>query len=343
MTIFCLRQAKIIVCRCPEGIDWHWYQMSDSCGQATKVCVLDQESQRNRCVIIFSWLVAGLSVSDGQLPLGHRLCRRVLALVLRYLSPQASSNEGRDERQTLLRPVQSSHQSSITHYLTLLPLSQRSLRHRCMNMFSHFYPKVKLKEVCEKCTEVDLSHCFSVLPSSEEWRWYQFSSRQQTSKSSRVFSLSDDSTWGLPSASSCSSRMFFVAVTSPSNLSYSLHDRSSSWFGHRRTLWRSALTMFVFKRGNNRVQHVCVCVCVCEYGAWLTAVILESSLQVLSRPLCSKSLCWMTPCMAAGLSEPISISWLADNSAVSRVCWRNKRLIKRTYTVMLSVVVVNSK
>lgn len=55
----------------------------------------------------------------------------------------------------------------------------------------------------------------------------------------------------------------------------------------------------------------------------LTAVTLEISLQVLRRPLSSRSLCWMTLCMAAALSEPISISWLADNRAVSRVCWWN--------------------
>lgn len=50
----------------------------------------------------------------------------------------------------------------------------------------------------------------------------------------------------------------------------------------------------------------------------LTAVTLDSSLQVLRRPLCSKSLCWTT----AGSSEPSSISWLADRRAVSSVCWK---------------------
>lgn len=118
------------------------------------------------------------------------------------------------------------------------------------------------------------------------------------------------STWGLPSASSCSSRMFLVTVTSPSILSYSLHNRSNSWFGEDE--------VSVSDNVPDRVKRLCVC---SVFG--LTAVTLEISLQVLRRPLSSRSLCWMTLCMAAGLSEPISISWLADNRAVSRVCWLN--------------------
>lgn len=65
----------------------------------------------------------------------------------------------------------------------------------------------------------------------------------------------------------------------------------------------------------------------------LTAVTLDISLQVLRRPLSSRSLCWMTLCMAAGLSEPISISWLADNRAVSRVCWWNTQNIESVNNV----------
>lgn len=67
----------------------------------------------------------------------------------------------------------------------------------------------------------------------------------------------------------------------------------------------------------------------------LTAVTLDISRQVLRRPLSSRSLCWMTLCMAAGLSEPISISWLADNRAVSRVCWWNTHKISNQETAWL--------
>lgn len=58
-----------------------------------------------------------------------------------------------------------------------------------------------------------------------------------------------------------------------------------------------------------------------ESESELTAVTLDSSLQVLSKPLCRTSLCWTRLCMAAVL-EPLCSpsSWLADSSTVSRVC-----------------------
>lgn len=89
-----------------------------------------------------------------------------------------------------------------------------------------------------------------------------------------------------------------------------------------RVIWTGSVKYFLMyiKEKQGMSSLVCVSVCISVDGVRLTAVILESSLQVLSRPLCSKSLCWMTLCIVAGSSEPISISWLADSSAVSRVC-----------------------
>lgn len=141
-------------------------------------------------------------------------------------------------------------------------------------------------------------------------------------------------TWGLPSVSSCSSRMFLVTVTSPSILSYCLHNCSSSWFTEDAT--------FVSDNVEDRERQSQACV----WGvSGLTAVTLDISLQVLRRPLSSRSLCWTTLCMAAGLSEPISISWLADNRAVSRVCWWNTQVIDsvNNVTVPVTATVQNSK
>lgn len=66
------------------------------------------------------------------------------------------------------------------------------------------------------------------------------------------FSLKKCPTWGLPSASSCSSKLFLARVTSPSNLSYSLHDRSNSWCG-RDTLceWQCQIKKLIKQAGKN--------------------------------------------------------------------------------------------
>lgn len=61
------------------------------------------------------------------------------------------------------------------------------------------------------------------------------------------------------------------------------------------------------------------CLGVCDIV--LTALTLDSSLQVLSRPFCRTSFCWTRFWMAAALDPFCSLSsWLADNSAVSSVC-----------------------
>lgn len=65
---------------------------------------------------------------------------------------------------------------------------------------------------------------------------------------------------------------------------------------------------------------------MCECVGILTALTLDSSLQVLSSPFCSTSFCWTRLCTAAALEPLCSLSsWLADSRAVSSVCCHTTR------------------
>lgn len=67
-------------------------------------------------------------------------------------------------------------------------------------------------------------------------------------------------------------------------------------------------------------------VVMCECVGILTALTLDSSLQVLSSPFCSTSFCWTRLCTAAALEPLCSLSsWLADSRAVSSVCCHTTR------------------
>lgn len=185
---------------------------------------------------------------------------------------------------------------------------------------SHFQPSLNLSNTS---TEPNLD-CYTM---------QELDSRSRESIRQHSFSCKSDSTWGLPSASSCSSRLFLAIVTSASSLSYSLHDRSSSWFGKKYTLWMTVLTSRK-KNSHHPPEEI-----ECQSPAWMCGNVLHDSLLWLWRALCrcwagrsavSPSAAWHSAGQRGYQSPSLSPGWLT--AVLSPGCAEGTQNIWNTHT-----------